>query len=236
LDVPIRKARRVVRGQFDSPRKPGRRDDERLTALCAFLLEPGSNCIDIGASYGGVLHTFTHYAPKGHHIAFEPVPDVCAQLRDRYPNVDVRQVALSNDTGTATFVVVDSLTTRSGFRRVTYPGAQKLREILVETAKLDDLLPADYIPTLIKIDVEGAEMQVFEGAREALLRHRPIVVFEHQHWTASHYGIGPDDVHRFLCDDLEMRIYDMLGKGPYGREQFVTAYNHGKPINFVARP
>jgi hypothetical protein len=49
----------------------------------------------------------------------------------------------------------------------------------VATERLDETLPAGYMPRLIKIDVEGAERQVIEGAIEAISRCKPAVWFDH---------------------------------------------------------
>ena len=44
------------------------------------------------------------------------------------------------------------------------------------------------MPQLIKIAVEGAELQVLQGALETLSQHQPIVVFEHAFAACNAYG------------------------------------------------
>ena len=89
------------------------------------------------------------------------------------------------------------------------------------------------MPALIKIDVEGAERQVIEGAIETLRRHAPIVVFEHGPGAQDEYQTSPEQVYDLLVSGAGMRIFDIDGVGPYSRTQFVDVYY--KPIwNFVA--
>jgi hypothetical protein len=65
--------------------------------------------------------------------------------------------------------------------------------------------------------------------------HRPLVLFEHQKRTASHYGSGPDELYDLLVDDLGMRIFDMDGAGPYSRESLRETYESGTRWNFMAK-
>ena len=115
------------------------------------------------------------------------------------------------------------------------PATGDVRQLRVRTERLDDVLPDDYVPALIKIDVEGAESAVFRGALETLRRHRPLVIFEHGLGGADRYGSGPAEVWDLLAGELGLRIYDLDGRGPYRREEFVGVFE--QPIwNFLARP
>jgi hypothetical protein len=102
--------------------------------------------------------------------------------------------------------------------------------VRVET--LDRVLPADYVPALIKIDVEGAELDVLRGAEETVAMFRPIVVFEH--------GTGRPDVSEELFELLShrasLRIYDIDGRGPMRRARFLEVVGQRQVWNFIARP
>ena len=89
------------------------------------------------------------------------------------------EAAVSDVAGQASFVHYRDRPAWSGF--VTRPDDVNSRadEIVVDVVRLDDALPGDFRPALIKIDVEGAELLVLRGGIETLRRHRPIVVFEH---------------------------------------------------------
>ncbi len=73
---------------------------------------------------------------------------------------------------------------------------------------------------MIKIDVEGAEREVLEGAIETIVRYKPTVVFEHGKGAAPHYATGPRDVYALLCAQAGLRIFDLDGQGPFDLAEF----------------
>jgi FkbM family methyltransferase len=214
-----------------------RRDHEALATIFAAALAPDASAIDVGAHRGDVLAEIVRIAPRGRHIGFEPLPSLATQLARRLPTVDVRTVALSDRAGTADFTHVLDRPGWSGLEaRPTPDGAAARTEtITVTLERLDDALPAGYAPTLIKIDVEGAELQVLNGARATLAAHRPLVVFEHGLGSADHYGTRPEDVHDLLTQ-LGYRIFDLQGAGPYDRAAFMETFHTSARVNFLARP
>jgi FkbM family methyltransferase len=213
------------------------RDDEQFDRLMQTLLTPESDCIDVGAHVGGSIKSFLHYAPRGHHIAYEPLPAFAAALASRYPQVDVRAAALSDHRGSEEFRYVKSRASHSGLRERDYPGgAQEIETIRVPVEDLDSSLPDGFVPALIKIDVEGAELEVLRGALKTITEHRPVVVFEHERGAAPRYGTSPGDIYRLLCEEAEMRIFDLDGGGPYSLAEFEQVFADESYINFVARP
>lgn len=210
--------------------------ERTLHVALAAILRPDSSAIDVGANVGAVLESIVRIAPQGRHMAFEPLPGLCAALAERFPGVEVEQVALSDAAGTAEFTHVLDAPAYSGLRqRADLPqGLEQVQRIQVRTARLDDVLPEDRAPALIKIDVEGAELQVLQGAIETLRRHRPFVVFEHGSGGADLYGTRPEQVFDLLTE-VGLRIFDMDGGGPYTRERFQETFT--EPIwNFLATP
>jgi FkbM family methyltransferase len=213
------------------------KDHEHLRMLLAFALPADANCVDVGAANGRVLATIVRVAPRGRHIAYEPVAEFHEELTARFPQVDIRRVALSDAGGETTFTYVRDRPTVSGFRARDYrDGGRDLQTIRVRTARLDDDLPDGYVPHLIKIDVEGAEELVFRGALGTIKRHRPIVVFQHGRGSADYYGTTPSAIFRLLTDDAALRIFDMDGGGPYTSDEFKRAYDTNSHFHFTARP
>lgn len=214
-------------------------DSAHMTRLLAFVLARDANCIDIGANHGAVLAEMRRVAPDGHHIAFEPLPHLCELLRRTFPDVEIRQAALYNEAGQAEFSYVHgSADGWSGLHFRPLPGGQQaeVEEIQVRVEVLDDVLDPDYRPAVIKIDVEGAELQVLQGALRTLRQYAPIVIFEHGSGSAESYGTGPGDVYRLLTCEAGMRVFDLDGSGPYTLEQFERAFYTAERVNFVARP
>jgi FkbM family methyltransferase len=208
------------------------REDELVRLLAAGVLREDSNCVDVGANVGALLSVFCDLAPRGRHIAYEPVPMLAERLEWDFPQVDVRCAALSDARGDSEFVVHRELPTRSSLRSVGY-GADETETIQVRLEDLDSTI--DRRVDLLKIDVEGAEHLVLRGARETLCRDRPLVLFEHQRSTAAHYDTGPDEIYDLLTEDAGLRIFDMDGTGPYTRELLRDTYATGRRWNFFAR-
>ena len=144
--------------------------------------------IDVGANIG----LYTWHALERHlnlHVAtFEPDPRNAKLLRQsakqwKAPNLLIYSLAASNKTGQATFTQ-DLLSSATGsldqsetsFAERHY--SQQPRNIEVSTTTLDiatrDMPP----PLLVKIDVEGHESEVLEGAEQMLEVHRPILMIE----------------------------------------------------------
>ena len=206
-----------------------------LRRLIAWTVPRDGHCIDVGCHTGEVLAELLRAAPGGRHLAYEPLPELAAELVRDFPGVEVRNRALAGEAGQRTFTRVVGNPGWSGFRRRPTPGATGFETLTVEVERLDDALPAGFRPSFVKVDVEGAELEVLEGALQTLADHRPVVAFEHGLGSADHYGTEPGDVHALLTERAGLRIYDLDGNGPLSRAQFAAIYAEQRTTNFVAR-
>jgi FkbM family methyltransferase len=210
-----------------------RRDNRHALVALAAVLEPDSHVIDVGANYGVFLDAMRRLAPVGRAIACEPIPDLAAALAARCPSeaVTVHNCAISDEAGEATFFWVPSAPAVSGLR-MTAHGQPDVEELSVRVERLDDLVPSDFEPRVLKIDVEGAELGVLRGARELLRRSRPLVILEHGAAAAA-FGTSHEAVYDELTD-AGLRIYDMDGAGPYARNDFAVRASSDR-WNWIAR-
>jgi FkbM family methyltransferase len=120
------------------------RYDVETAAVMARVLTPESHCLDIGAHTGTILRLILAHAGRGHHVAFEPLPHLAAQLRFDFPQVQVCDAALSDVTGNTTFEYVVTNSADSGLRRRRYERPdEEIRTITVPAARLDDVLTDD---------------------------------------------------------------------------------------------
>jgi FkbM family methyltransferase len=137
------------------------------------LVEPGATVYDIGAHMGYyTLLAANATGPDGAVVAFEPQPRNALFLRrhaqiNGHRQVTVEQLALTNTSGTARFQPEGS-----GTGHFAEDG-----EITVRMTTLDGYAAASGLPPdVMKIDVEGAEAMILEGARTTLASARPSIL------------------------------------------------------------
>jgi FkbM family methyltransferase len=181
-------------------------------------------------------------APHGHHHAFEPLPDYAARLARDFPSVTVQRLALSDTEGEEEFAYVHGRPAWSGFLARTasdHPVVSDVEFIRVRTARLDDVIDATLPVGFIKIDVEGAELRVLQGATRTLSAWRPFVVFEHGIGAADLYGATTGQIHDLLSGcGLEVSVLtEWLRHRPaLTGSEFAAQFLEGRNYYFLAHP
>jgi FkbM family methyltransferase len=230
-------ARRMGRPELIGALYPGARRAEQdalaIEAILAATLRSESTYIDVGSNRGQVLREAVRIAPSARHIAFEPIPALGAQIAAELPGVDCRARALGARPGRAEFCHFTKLDGWSGLRRnpeiSDERGAPEYFQVDVSTLDEEISEPG---PAVIKIDVEGAELAVLEGARKLLAQARPVLIFEHVAGTARLYGASSQALWDLLCE-LGYVVFSVTGQGPFTRADFTAA---GGVINWLATP
>jgi FkbM family methyltransferase len=149
--------------------------EPELTRLVLALARHGGRMIDIGANVGYFTLLWAAANPDNEVVALEPSPLVAPYLeRNVRANgfagrVEIRQCAASSTGGTARFSTLCDEAT--GWGRLA--GHQDEAAVLdVPTERLDSIVGADERISFVKIDVEGAEASVLEGASALLTSKR----------------------------------------------------------------
>lgn len=165
---------------FLSPGALKSRAYDRLTVrIAAQVLPPCGNSIDVGAHCGSILRHLVKLSPAGHHWAFEPIPNLAAQLRTRYPSVHVEQLAIADYSGRAEFHFIPAASAHSSLLvRPQVELGREVQHLPVSVRLLDSVIPEHVPIAFMKIDVEGSEAAVLRGAAQLLRNWRPVVVFE----------------------------------------------------------
>lgn len=218
--------------------------DRQTAEIMRRTLAADASCVDVGCNVGAILTEFLRIAPRGHHYAFEPLPDLFRELRRRFgdnPHVTLGNVALSDRSGRSAFQHVVTNHAYSGLRRRRYDRPhEEVVEITVAVEPLDALLPPAAEIALIKIDVEGAELEVLRGAVATIRRCRPLIVFEHGLGGSDFYGTTPEHVHDLLVGDCGLQISLMAdwleARPPLTRQGLHDQFHGQSNYYFLAHP
>ncbi|HXB65438.1 MAG TPA: FkbM family methyltransferase [Solirubrobacteraceae bacterium] len=228
-------SRRLDRPQWlaavDAHTREAQREEVGIAAILAVSLRGSGSYVDVGANRGQVLREAVRVAPRGRHLAFEPIPALAQALAQAFPGVECRAKALGARGETAQFHHYTRLDGWSGMRARPEISEERGRpqRIQVEVSTLDAEL-GDVVPSVVKIDVEGAELGVLEGARATLREARPVVIFEHVADASSLYGASPEAPYELLSE-LGYEIFTATGVGPCTRTEFAS--NH-MVVNWLA--
>ncbi len=207
-----------------------------VRAVLAALLRPDATYVDVGTNRGQLLGEAVRVAPAGHHIAFEPIPELAEELHRAFPRVDTRRLAVSAQAGSAEFCHFKTMDGWSGLQRSPEVSDERGRPEYIQVAlsTLDAELDG-VSPRVVKIDVEGAELDVVRGGRQALARSRPFVIFEHVAAAGALYGSTSSALWDAL-HELGYEVFSITGDGPFARDAFAALAAQGGVINWLARP
>lgn len=199
-------------------------------------ISDGMNCIDIGCHLGSVIQEIMDLSPSGKHIAVEPIPYKAEWLRGKYPELELHEVALSDETGETEFFVNPKKSGFSGLKK--HHADDDVQRIQVAIRRLDDLVPAELKIGFMKVDVEGAELGVFRGAKRILTEDRPVMLFECTKSGLESFGYSASDIYKCLDDEMNYDIYlftDYLEGGEaLTEEEFVGSQDYPfKAFNYM---
>lgn len=148
------------------------------------LVAEGDVVYDVGANLGFFTLLGARLAgPAGHVYAFEPEPVGAATVREHaalngFGNVTVIEKAAGETAGRELLQTVEDLSWSHLESRGEHPRADGA--VTVEVVAVDALVEAGQIlpPQLVKLDVEGSELDAVRGMSATLARHRPAIVCE----------------------------------------------------------
>jgi FkbM family methyltransferase len=210
----------------------GMYQEDVLVALRHFV-QKGDIVFDIG-SHHGLMTVIAAIASgsTGKVVAFEPNPFVRTYTQkhialNSLPNVIIEDIALSSRKGETSFFIQSGMVTWNS-TIVEKFASQADTQITVPTTTLDNyVLDTRSIPRVIKIDTEGSEFMILEGAKETLRKYQPVLIMEFHPVAAQAAGTTISKYVEFL----EGEGYNLvtLKKNMFGYYHF----NNQEPFNEI---
>ena len=215
------------------------RYDKQTKRIMQIVLEDESTFIDVGSHKGEVLELALKISKKGKHFAFEPIPYLFHKLNDKYgTKCEVLNYGLSDQKKQSSFQHVTTNPAYSGIKKRTYPKEEQVETIQIQLDTLDNQLKQHDRVDMIKIDVEGAELEVLRGAKKIIEKFHPIIVFEHGLGASDHYNTSPEDILTFF-DDHQYQLFTLKGfiadEPALFRKEFIDFYLTNKEYYFLAK-
>lgn len=175
--------------------------------------------VDIGANVGLMTLQFAKLVPNGHVYSFEPTFYALERLKKNLglnpeiaKNVTVINSFVSEKSSANPNIVAFSSWKVNGERgdndHPVHLGTPKSTEG-VSAISLDDFTQANNISRIdfIKIDTDGHEYEVFKGAKHAISKYRPKIIFEIGLYVMDEKSIGFDFYYNYF-KDLNYRLFD----------------------------
>jgi FkbM family methyltransferase len=188
---------------------------------CARMLVPGTVAIDVGANVGIFSLTLSRgVTDSGGVIAIEPSPANFARLTSHInincrANIRALQVAAGKESGNAR-INVDVDPAFGAAVGSDVPDVRSGRMVSVEVRTLDDIWDEECRPKvgLIKIDVEGGEVDVILGANRLISTCRPVLLVE------ATTDIQLNEIRKLLAK------YKYVGRNPSGFQPWNYVFSH----------
>lgn len=170
-----------------------------LTRCIAEHARAGGLLVDVGANYGYFTMLWLAGGAANRALSFEAAPGNIATLRENAvrnhcaDRVEIRATAVGREIGSARFDVG----AQSGWGGLA--PATSDTELVVPMTTLDEAVPKDAVIDVLKIDVEGADTWVLQGA-EKILRERRVrqIYYEQNHPRMQALGILENEAADFL--------------------------------------
>ena len=162
-------------------------------------------------------------------VAFDPLPQNIDPINKMITlnldlNIQLCPIALGNKDGVTTFNVMPE-SSMGKLRSSSFQGSAESVDILkVEIKTLDTLAFSDHFspPDLIRIDVEGAELQVLQGGERLLRSHHPTLIIEchskslafqcNQYLSALSYQATVLETQQLLDQSLDLDVCHLIAR------------------------
>ena len=166
------------------------------------IISDGDTILDIGANIGWYSMSFAKKKPSSIIHAFEPLPETFSSLIsnvniNHMSNIICNNFGFSNEAKTLTFYTSAHTSVSNSAINITEDLFAKEVKCVVTT--MDSYVSSNNITVdIIKCDVEGAELLVYQGGEKTISKNLPIVFTEMLRKWAAKFGYHPNDIIAFF--------------------------------------
>lgn len=199
------------------------REEEAFAKLCGILKKLSREkflIFDIGANVGQSIDAFRKVFPDSNIVSFEPNQEIFNLLKKNWGGVDsvsLHQFAVSSKSGICKFHVTNVpeasslLVPDPKLMKLSVENKYGFKEVNVDCITLDKFCNINKIKhiDLLKIDVQGAELEVLKGAVSLLESQSVDVIFVEVNFAETYTGqVDLKDL-LFLCSTYKYYLWDI---------------------------
>jgi FkbM family methyltransferase len=221
------------------------RNIENELLLIQYFLDSDSTFIDVGANLGQYVFKAEGIIPRNNIYAFEPHPALNKRLSKLFTGIHLSQDALSDAEGNTQFKIPyfnnREIHTR-GTLKTEHVEADETNSVLIDVhiSTLDKFSEVNKIEkvSLVKIDVEGAEFDVINGAKEMIEKFHPVFIIEieqrHHKTSILDFIMHLEKTGQYTCcyfDTIDQQLKTDIKDKKI--EDIQSLDNHGKNRLFI---
>ncbi|GAA6130729.1 FkbM family methyltransferase [Halopseudomonas sabulinigri] len=174
------------------------------TQFLKSVFADGDVFLDIGANLGWYSLVLGRNCPSSRIFAFEPIPSTVEIMEknirlNHLENIQAVCMGVFNKVDELDFLFAPDVSGATSLKLTGQDrGRTSIQNVACQTTTIDVFCAThDIVPSLLKIDVEGAELMVVEGAQETL-HSTPIILMELLRKWSKAFGYHPNDVFALL--------------------------------------
>ncbi|MBK1856508.1 FkbM family methyltransferase [Verrucomicrobiaceae bacterium 5K15] len=139
---------------------------------------------DIGANTGIYSEMLKNTIGEENLYIFEPLPHLFENLRCKFKNANIYKLALSNECSSQVIRIPcidgDYYDTRATLNNHIEPNQSGAKKITIDVSTLDQVVASLRLDRIgfMKVDVEGHELELIEGATSTLKKFKPLILIE----------------------------------------------------------
>jgi FkbM family methyltransferase len=168
--------------------------------------------LDCGSNYGFYSFYLASLSLDNQVLAFEASPKTLASFKanldlNNFKNINFRNVAISEISGQFVSFYESHNDWESS---ATHNKFKNIRTVTIETTTIDQELSKKDLSNfavIIKLDIEGNELNAIEGGKDSILKYEPLITIELSRYNFNNQNYNFDYFRKFL-NDFKYKIYD----------------------------